>query len=127
MHLTRIIAVSLLCLSLALGGFPMQAKAAQPCPMAAKIQMQHMAMKGCKACDKMTRQEQQNHHKKNGCCGDMACAAQCSSMSNIVPALPGDQFAALSPGVSAMRFYAGDRLLASHLRGTQDRPPKSLS
>ena len=119
------IAMLVLCLSIVGAGFPAQAKAAQPCPMAAKMHMQ-MGMKDCKGCDKMAKQEPQ-HQKKNGCCGDMACAAQCSSMSNIVPALPGSEFVVLSSSISTVRFYAGDRMLASHLLQTQDRPPKFLS
>ncbi|MDE3017267.1 MAG: hypothetical protein KGI29_10195 [Pseudomonadota bacterium] len=120
------IAMLVLCLSIVGAGFPVQAKL--QCPMAMKMHMQQMdvkAMKGC--CDKMAKQDQQGHQKKNGCCGDMACAAHCSSMSNIVPMLSGNQFAALSSSTSTVHFYAGDRLIASHLLNTQDRPPKSLS
>ena len=114
----------LLAVSVITAGFPVQAK--QQCPMAAQMQMQKMDMKDCKGCDKMTQQDQQK--KKGGCCGDMNCAAKCSSMSNAGTMFFGNQATLLSfVGISTERFYVSDDVLASHLLNTQDRPPKYLS
>jgi hypothetical protein len=112
----------LLAVSVILAGFPVQAK--QQCPMAAKMQMQQMEMKDCKGCAKTADKEQ----KKGGCCGDLACAAKCSSMSNASTMFFGtQQIASFSPVSIAERFYSSDSVLASHLLNTQDRPPKYLS
>lgn len=93
--------------------------------MAAKMHMQQMEMKDCKGCAKTAGKQEQ---KKNGCCGDLACAAKCSSMSNAGNALFGAQhIASLSLISGAERFYGSDHVLASHLLNTQDRPPKHLS
>ena len=112
----------LLAVSVVMAGFPVQAK--QQCPMAAKMQMQQMDMKDCKGCAKTTDKQEQ---KKNGCGGDMACAAQCSSMNNASAMLLGTQLASPSFVSSMERFYSSNHVLASHLLQTQDRPPKHLS
>jgi len=117
----------MLSLSIAVAGFPAQAK--PECPMAAKMHMQQMDMKDmkdCKGCDKTANKQDQQ--KKNGCCGDMACVAKCSSMSNITGPFLGHQSIPLSfASSSALRFYDSDDVVASHLLNTQDRPPKSLA
>ncbi|MDE3015928.1 MAG: hypothetical protein KGI29_03295 [Pseudomonadota bacterium] len=113
------------CLAISLAGFPVMASAKSQCPMAAKMQMQHMDMKDCKGCVKTAGKQEQ---KKGGCCGDMACVAKCSSMSNASPTFFGtQQIASLSLVGIAERFYGSDHVLASHLLNTQDRPPKYLS
>lgn len=94
--------------------------------MAAKMQMQQMDMKDCKGCANTA--EKQDQQKKNGCCGDMACAVQCSSMSNAGTTFLGTQhITPLSLASGAERFYASDNALASHFLNTQERPPKHLS
>ena len=121
------IAMLMLSLSIAVAGFPAQAK--PECPMA-KMQMQHtqqmdmQSMKDCKGCDKMAKHEP----KKNGCCGDLACAAKCSAMSGGIsmnlPTVKADM-----PSVSGQmkRLYPADAAIASRHLNTQERPPKSLS
>ena len=114
----------LLAVSIVMAGFPVQAK--PQCPMAAKMQAQQMDMKGMKdCCAKMAKQEQQ---KKNGCCGDPACAAKCLSMSNAgITFFGSEHIASFFPASSTERSYSSDHVLASHLLNTQDRPPKHLS
>lgn len=120
------ILVLLLAVSVVMAGFPVQAKLG--CPMATKMQMQQMDMKGmkdCKGCDKTANKQDQQ--KKNGCCGDMACVAKCSSMSNASSTFPDHEPTRLSLASGTQRFYGSDHVLASHLLNSQDRPPKSLS
>ena len=119
------IAMLVLCLSIVGAGFPVQAK--PQCPMAAKMQMQQMDMKGmkdCKGCDKMAKQEP----KKNGCCGDLACAAKCSAMSGgITMNLPTVKADLPAINAEAQRLYSADATIASRHLNTQERPPKSLA
>ena len=116
----------MLCVSIAFAGFP--AQAAKPeCPMAAKMHMQQMDMKGmkdCKGCDTMAKQEP----KKNGCCDDTACNTKCSAMNGGVSMnLP--TIKAGLPAISgeALRLYSADAAIASRHLNTQERPPKSLA
>lgn len=95
--------------------------------MAAKMQMEQMDMKGmkdCKGCDKTADKQEQ---KKGGCCGDLACVAKCSSMSNASGTFLGHTSIPLSLASNTERFYGSDHVLASHLLNTQDRPPKHFS
>lgn len=118
------IPILLLALSVVLAGLPVQAK--PQCPMAAQMQMQQVDMKDCKGCANTT--DKQEPQKKNGCCGDMACADKCSSMSNSGTIFFSTQrIASRSPASNAERFYGSDHVLASHLQNTQDRPPKYRS
>lgn len=120
------IAMLMLSLSIVVAGFPAQAK--QPCPMAAKMQMQQMDMQGMKDCKGCAKTSDKQEQKKGGCCGDIACAAKCSSMSNAGNIFFGTQHIdSLSLASGAERFYGSDHVLASHLLNTQDRPPKYLS
>lgn len=116
----------LLAVSVVMAGFPVQARS--QCPMAAQMQMQHMDMtdmKDCKGCAKTAKQEQQ---KKNGCCGDPACAAKCLSLSNVSTIFfSPQQVPSLSLARITARFYVSDNMLASHVLHTQERPPKYLS
>ncbi|MDE3038581.1 MAG: hypothetical protein KGJ21_09060 [Pseudomonadota bacterium] len=118
----------MLCLAISVAGFPVMAAAGSQCPMMAKMQTRQMdmqGMKGCKGCAKTADKRQQ---KKGGCCGDMACAAKCASMSGAGNVFLGAQHnVSLSSVSKAERFYGSDRVLAPHLLGTQDRPPKRLS
>ncbi|MBS0267267.1 MAG: hypothetical protein JSS02_35410 [Planctomycetes bacterium] len=96
--------------------------------MAAQMQMSSMQdmQKGepCEHCAKTADKQQ----KKNGCCGDMACAANCASTSHASITFFGMQSIPLSfVGSTTERFYGSDRVLASHPLNTQDRPPKHLS
>lgn len=121
------ILILVLAVSVVMAGFPVQAK--PHCPSAAAMQMQQMDMKGmkdCKGCVKTS--DRQDHQKKTGCCGDMECAAKCSSMSNAGTTFFGTQHgASISFASSAESLYGPDHKLASHLLNTQDRPPKYLS
>lgn len=117
----------ILCLVIALAGFPVLASAKAQCPMMSKMRMSSMQdmQKGkpCEHCAKMAKQEQ----KKRGCCGDVACAAECASMTNAGNALFGMQSALLSFVSSTKRFYSSDPVLVSQFLHTQERPPKYLS
>jgi hypothetical protein len=119
------IAMLMLSLSIAVAGFPAQAK--PECPMAAKMQMQQMDMQGmedCEGCDKMAKQEQ----KKSGCCDDATCNAKCSAMnSGISMNLPTYKAELPAIGEQANRLYPADASLASAYLNSQERPPKSLS
>lgn len=116
------IAMIMLSLSIALAGFPAQAK--PECPMAAKMQMQQMDMKDCKGCDKMTKQEP----VKNGCCDDAACNSQCSALSGgVTMNLPTAKNHLPAIGEQDDRFYPADAAMASAHLSSQERPPKSLS
>jgi len=124
MHLTRIISVLLLSFSIALAGFPAQAKSPQPCPMAAKMQMQQMDMEDCDGCDKMAKQDS----SQSGCCDDATCNAKCSAMNSSVSMnLP--SMKAETPAINqfVQRFYAVDAHLPSAHLNSQERPPKTLS
>lgn len=124
MHLTRITSVLLLSFSIALSGFPVQAEPMPECPMAAKMQMQQMDMEDCDGCDKMTKQEQ----KKSGCCDDAACNAKCSALSGgVTMNLPSYKTDLPAVGDKDNRFYPADAAIASAHRGSQERPPKTLS
>ena len=113
----------LLAVSIIMAGFPVQAK--PQCPMAAKMQIQQMDMKGMKDCCAKTAKQEQ---KKGGCCGDPACAEKCLSMSNASITFFGiTQATSLSLASSTERFYGSDHVLVSHLLNNQDRPPKHLS
>lgn len=130
MSILRIISVLLLSFSIALAGFPVQAQPEPECPMAKMMQMEHaqkmdmQGMEDCKGCDKMAKQEQ----KKSGCCDDAACNAQCSALSGgVTMNLPAYKADLPAIGDQASRFYPADAALASAHRGSQERPPKSLS
>ena len=127
MYLTRIISVLLLSFSIALAGFPVQAKSPQPCPMAAKMQMQQADMQGmkdCDGCDKMAKQEQ----KKSGCCDDAACNAKCSALSGgVTMNLPAYKADLPAVGDKDNRFYPADAAVASAHLNSQERPPKTFS
>ena len=119
----------MLCLAIAVTGFPVAASVKSQCPMMAKMEQMSSVQdmqkgKPCEHCTKMGNQEQ----KKGGCCGDPACAAKCLSMSNASNAYVGTQAAPFSFAISTTeRLYSSDHVLASHLLQTQDRPPKHLS
>jgi len=118
----RTIAVLVLSLSIALAGFPVQAK--PQCPMAAKMQMQQMDMKDCKGCDTMAKQEP----KENGCCDELGCNAKCPAMSgSLTMSLPTYKADLPAIGDQANRFYPADAAVASAHLNSQERPPKTLS
>ena len=114
------IAMLLLSVSVILAGLPAQAK--PQCPMAAKMQMQQMDIKDCKGCVKTGNK--QGLQKKNGCCGDMGCAAKCSSMSNASTIFYSTSSIVLSFVAHTVQFYSCDQVLASQFLNTQERPPK---
>ncbi len=119
----RHIAMIMLSLSIALAGFPAQAK--PECPMAAKMQMQQTDMKDCKGCDSMAKQESE----KSGCCDESGCNAKCPAMSSggVTMNLPAIKADLPAIGEQASRFYPADAAVASAHLGSQERPPKSLS
>ncbi len=125
MSIVRIISVLLLSFSVALAGFPAQAK--PQCPMAAKMQMQQADMQGmedCDGCDKMAKQEP----KENGCCDELGCNAKCPAISgSLTMSLP--TYKAYLPAThdQANRFYPADVAVASAHLNSQERPPKTLS
>lgn len=122
MYLTRIISVLLLSFSIALAGFPAQAK--PECPMAAKMQMQQTDMKDCKGCDSMVKQESE----KGGCCDESGCNAKCPAMSSgVTMNLPTHKAELPNVGEQAKRLYPADATMASAHLNSQERPPKSLS
>jgi len=120
----------MLCLAIAIAGFPGLASAKAQCPMMSTMQISSMQdMQKAKPCARCAQTAKQEHQKRNGCCGDIACAAKCSSMSNANTLFFGsNQITSLSlVGTSMERFCGSDHVLASHLFHTQDRPPKHLS
>lgn len=122
MYLTRIISVLLLSFSIALAGFPAQAK--PECPMAAKMQMQQTDMKDCKGCDNMAKQESE----KGGCCDESGCNAKCPAMSGgVTMNLPSVKTDLPAIGDQANRFYPADAAVVSAHLNSQERPPKHLS
>ena len=123
MNWLKHIAMLMLSLSIVVAGLPALAKS--ECPMAAKMQMQQMDMKDCKGCAKTANK--QDSQKKNGCCGDMACAAKCSSMSNASTTLYNAHSILLSSVAHAKQLYSSDHVLTSQFLNTQERPPKLFS
>ena len=121
----RILLALLLSFAVAMSGFPVQASEVPSCPMMAKMKAAGHSMqmgKDCKGCDMTGKQEQ----KKNACCDDKSCVAQCStvsSMSSIIPS--GISFTAFHS--IAPKFAVADGTLPSYFLQTQERPPKPLS
>lgn len=127
MKVSRFIATLLLSFSIALAGFPAQAK--PECPMATKMQQMAMAdMEKAHDCDDCPKVEKQQSQKKSGCCDDAACNSQCSALSGgVTMNLPTAKNHLPAIGEQDDRFYPADAAMASAHLSSQERPPKSLS
>jgi hypothetical protein len=122
----RHIAMLMLSLSIALAGFPAQAK--PECPMAKMMEQMaaqdHGGDKDHDCCPKIKAEKQQ---KKSGCCDDAACNAKCMGASSVSMTSSGAKTELPSMARQSQRLYPADAALASQHLNTQERPPKSLS
>lgn len=121
----RILLTLLLSLAITVSGLPVQVQAAPSCPMMAKMKMEANSMqmgKDCKGCDMSSKQEQ----KKNTCCGDKSCVAQCSVVGS-VGNVASTNISLFDFHSVAQKFAMADGTLPSYFLQTQERPPKHLS
>lgn len=115
-----------LCLSIAIAGFPVMAMPSQ-CPME---KMQQTAMKmaakmeHCDKCPEMAKQKPEKK-KNGGCCDDAACNMKCMGIGSLAFHAP-DYVLPVVPVASPI-YAIVDTALGSGPLNSQDRPPKSLS
>ncbi len=130
MKIFHIIAILMLSVSVAVAGFPAQAKPQPECPVAKMMKMENaqqtdmQGMEDCKGCDKMAKQDA----GKSGCCDDSTCNTKCSAMSSSVSMnLPSMKTETPAINQQMQRFYTVDAHLPSAHLNSQERPPKILS
>ncbi|GIW86375.1 MAG: hypothetical protein KatS3mg108_0699 [Isosphaeraceae bacterium] len=79
---------------------------------------------GHAGCHKMAKSQT----KPDGCCSDPACGAKCSALSGGISIdLPASGAALPDRDGRPLRLHPFSGALASHLRHSQERPPKSFA
>ena len=118
----KLIYTLLLCLALAVSGFPVQA--VESCSMMDNMNAMVHSMKMGKDCKDCANHS--NHDSSKKICCEKSCASQCSSAGNVGNA---DLIAFESPDFasSVQKFSITDGYLPSYLLQTQERPPKHFS
>ena len=121
MPIVKWIAAFVLCLSIAIAGFPAQAKATSPM---SKVEQGRLAASS-------TPHGQMDCHKSSGqkpdkgCCDDMACAAKCSTVSG-GPSMdmPRSDGMISWPGNQTRLIGPDDAPRTSRFPHSQERPPR---
>jgi hypothetical protein len=119
MKVARIIAALIISASVAVAGIPAQADSA--CPMAKTGTTVQVGQVDCHKAAKTPT-------KPGGRCTDPACGAKCSALSGGISIdLPAPGAALPDRDGRPLRLHPFSGALASHLRHTQERPPKSFA
>lgn len=125
MKIVRMIAALIISVSVAVSGIP--AQAASACPMAKMTKVVEAGQPvggGHTGCHKPA----ESQTKPDGCCSDPACSAKCSALGGSISFdLPATGAALPDRDGRQIRLHPMVSALASHLRHTQERPPKSFA